>query len=69
MVPGIRIVYSQRTRHDSNIPELLIKVNRRLDPYSYLLKIIYGTRRRLSFRLRFGELRRDKMARQAVHGE
>jgi hypothetical protein len=33
MVPAIRIVYSQRTRHGSNITEL-IKVNRRLDPQS-----------------------------------
>ena len=30
---------------------------------------IYGIRRRLSFRLRFGKLRRDYLARQSVHGE
>ena len=32
IVPCIRIVYSQRARHDSNMAELFIKVNRRLDP-------------------------------------
>jgi hypothetical protein len=32
MVPGIRIVYSQRARHGSNITELILKVNRRFDP-------------------------------------
>jgi hypothetical protein len=33
-----------------------------------IVKEIYGTRPRLSFRLPFGTLRRDKLARQAAHG-
>ena len=36
MVPGIRIIYSQWTRHDAqHLLESIIKVNRRFDPYDF----------------------------------
>jgi len=36
MMPSIRVVYSQGSRHNRNIPEFTTKVNRRFDPKSYM---------------------------------
>jgi len=37
-MPSIRVVYSQGSRHNGNIPEFTTKVNRRFDPKSSLHK-------------------------------